>query len=321
MGIKMLFTMHRAVYSCFCGTLMYKGEEACNGKIDISRCTQCALSKLSINHTTEQILYNVSMPLYKLGINTGKLNSSAGTAFSYPFIIKNLERTLFEIINLCEHIVVITDWYKQVLLKNGIPEHKLKLVKQALPYHVPFAQPFVQSNKKALRVIFIGRIDPIKGLHLLMQAIEDMAEDTITVNIYGGVNDEEYYQTLKEKTKHKTNICWKGTLPPQQVVSTIQQHDVLCLPSTVCEMSPLVIQEAFAAGIPVLASDVYGNAEQIQDDENGWLFKFNSIQSLKDKLQLLLDEPQTIKAAKKNIPAVRSFSEVADEYETIYSKI
>ena len=57
-------------------------------------------------------------------------------------------------------------------------------------------------------------------------------------------------------------------------------YDLLCVPSLSSEMSPLVIQEAFAAGIPVLASRGYGNIEQIRHGENGLVFNFNSADSL-----------------------------------------
>lgn len=51
----------------------------------------------------------------------------------------------------------------------------------------------------------------------------------------------------------------------------------MSLCSTFSEMSPLVIQEAFAARLPVIASNVYGNAEQITHGENGLLFNFNDV--------------------------------------------
>lgn len=49
-------------------------------------------------------------------------------------------------------------------------------------------------------------------------------------------------------------------------------HDVLCLCSTFSEMGPLVIHEAKAGGIPILAIYIFGNAEQIQDGVDGLVF-------------------------------------------------
>ena len=86
-------------------------------------------------------------------------------------------------------------------------------------------------------------------------------------------------------------------------------------------MSPLVIQEAFAANVPVIASDVYGNAEQITHNENGWLFTFKDSDSLKLQLQQLINNPSLVEKAKNNIKPVKSFSTVASEYLIVYKKV
>ena len=84
-------------------------------------------------------------------------------------------------------------------------------------------------------------------------------------------------------------------------------------------MSPLVIQEAFAAGIPVLASKVYGNMEQVADNHNGLLFEFNSSDSLKEKIKALIDNPALLPKLKSNIVAPLNFNVVHEAYLRIYN--
>lgn len=322
MKVKVILTMHLARYSCFCGTLMYKDKEPCSGLIDIKRCTQCALSKLPINNITQRVLYNASMPLYNLHINTGKINHSIGTAFSYPFIINNLRNSLFEIVGLCEKVIILAEWYKKVLLKNGVPENKIHLVKQALPYNmVPVSLAKKSTVNKPIRLIFIGRIGPVKGLHLLIGAMQDLPEDKITLDIFGAANDEKYFKDLESKTKNKTNIFWKNVLDQKEVVNTIREYDALVLPSTVGEMSPLVIQEAFAAGVPVIGSDVAGIAEQIEDRKNGLLFQFQNTLSLKGVLLFLLENPFYLDKLKNNIVSPTNFETVVQKMLEIYDDI
>lgn len=321
MKVEVIFTMHLARYSCFCGTLMYKDKEACSGLIDIKRCTKCALSRLPINNITQQVLYSTSMPLYNLNINAGKLNKSIGTALSYPFIIKELNNNLFEIFSICEQVIILTDWYKEVLLKNGVPENKLQLVKQALPYN---AMVTVAKNPAAttpIRLIFIGRINAAKGLHLLIEAMHDLPEGKITLDIFGTVNDEKYFEILKSKTTAKTNILWKEALSQKEVVRTIGKYDALVLPSTVGEMSPLVIQEAFAAGVPVIGSNVPGIAEQIENRKNGMLFTFKDVSALKDILIFLIENPLFIQRLKENIVRPNDFETVVDQMIPIYDSV
>ena len=101
----------------------------------------------------------------------------------------------------------------------------------------------------------------------------------------------------------------------------MHQYHALCLCSTFSEMSPLVIQEAFAAGIPVIASHVYGNAEQIQHGVNGLLFKFNNVQSLHEQIQLCIDNPVLLDGLRHNIKPPKSFSNVAAAYKDLYSSL
>ena len=86
-------------------------------------------------------------------------------------------------------------------------------------------------------------------------------------------------------------------------------------------MSPLVIQEAFAAGLPVIASNVYGNAEQIKHDVNGLLFRFKDVASLKEQLKRCINETFLLQELKKNLPPIRSFKEVGDAYEQLYKEV
>ena len=118
-----------------------------------------------------------------------------------------------------------------------------------------------------------------------------------------------------------SNVFWKGKLIQEEVVSTLNRHDMLCLCSTFSEMSPLVIQEAFAAGIPVLASNVCGNAEQIQHNHNGLLFQFNNVADLRSKLLQCIEEPSLLENLSKNIKPPRSFDEVGEDYFTLYKSL
>ena len=86
-------------------------------------------------------------------------------------------------------------------------------------------------------------------------------------------------------------------------------------------MSPLVIQKAFEAKIPVLASDVYGNAKQIIHNKNGWFFKFNDQSSLINQLQQLMNNLELINTAKFNIKSVKSFELVAHKKLIVYKHV
>ncbi len=320
LGIKIVFTAHLASYSCKTGNLMYKDKLLCDGKIDVNKCTTCVLTIKNKHHWKTNLLFPISHLNYLLGLNTTNLNSSIGTALGYHFIIKKLKDDLINLVASCDKFVVLTDWYKQVLLDNNVDENKLALIKQGLPS----SETVEKKNSVAslpIKVIFIGRISHFKGLHILLEAFSHLPSDKIILNIYGKDNNDEYAMECKFAASKLNNVYWHNVLEPALVLQTIVKNDILCLPSTFSEMSPLVIQEAFATRTPVLASNVYGNAEQITHGHNGWLFNFNDAEDLKSKLAYLIHNTSAIHNASNNILKVKSFADVYLEYEKLYNEI
>jgi glycosyltransferase involved in cell wall biosynthesis len=318
--IPLIVTFHLAGYSCFCGTLMYKDQEPCDGLIRINKCTACALSRSSVNSLTQRFLYLTSLPLYKLNIDTSHLDNKVGTAFSFPFIINNIKKRLHEIEDNADKIIVLADWFKKVLLLNGIKENKLSLVKQGLPYGNPLPGKMAEKNGLKLRIMFMGRLEPVKGLHVLIDALEGLDENKISLDIYGKGNSA-YAKILREKCISKKNVQWKGIIPQPLVLDTIQQYDAIVIPSMICEMAPLLIEEAFAAGVIVIGSDVKGIAEQIGQRVNGLLFKMGNARELKQILENAITDKSMLEKLAANILPPRKFEQVGKETLEIYESV
>ncbi|MEJ7627558.1 MAG: glycosyltransferase [Ferruginibacter sp.] len=310
-GYKTVTTFHLPGYTCWTSHLMYKDETHCNGIIKIGKCTKCVYSVKGIPA--------VAMVANKLNYDTTNWQTSIGTALGFPFIIRKLKKGIFDIAANSDRVVVLAKWYKNVLELNGIEMGKVSLIAQGLPGMIPQIDP-VDNTSGILKIVFIGRISPLKGLHLLIDALILLPQNIISLDIFGSAGDQEYFESCLQKSAILKNLFWKGSVKPAEVVTYISQYDILCLPS-LSEMAPIVIQEAFAAGVPVLASDIYANKEQVTHNGNGWLFSFNNSTDLTLKLQMLIDEPEKIVTARKNIPGVKLFTKVAEEYEVLYEKI
>ncbi len=320
-GAKVFFTFHLAGYSCKTGSLLYKEEIQCDGMIDIAKCSSCYLQSRGHNKVG-WILSAASNVLFTLKINSTKWNNKIGTALGTSFLINKQKNDFDLLIKHCDKVISLTKWYREILLLNGVSSDKIAFIPQGLTSNVILSNvEKIEKSDNVLRLIFVGRISYFKGLHLLIDALMQLSKDSVALDIYGQNDGTDYEQLLKEKSSQHTNIRWCGKLTQDQVIYKMKQYDVLCLCSTFSEMSPLVIQEAFAAGIPVLASNVYGNAEQIIPNENGWLFKFKDVNDLKIKLQQLLDNPTLVEIAKRNNMPIRSFSSVAQEQLSVYQNV
>lgn len=105
-----------------------------------------------------------------------------------------------------------------------------------------------------LRVLFVGRLVPIKGLRVLLAAAEGL--DGITVTVLG---DGPERGPLERDFRAR----FLGGQTLAGVREALARADVLCVPSVGAEGAPLVVQEAAVAGVPVLASDVGGLASVV----------------------------------------------------------
>ncbi len=318
--IKIVMTFHVSGYSCKTGTLFYIGESECNGVIHPFKCSKCFLHAKGYKISSSYVSYFSDL-LHKMSIDTSKINHRLGTALSTVSLISKQKENLLSLVSFCDQVVTVSKWYKKVLIENDVEENKITHISQGLPFSSKFLKNENIITKTPLKLIFLGRINKFKGLHLLIEAIEIIDSSLISLSIYGNTDDIDYESNLRHKTINNSNIFWRGKLNQQDVLQTLSEHSLLCLCSTTSEMSPIVIQESFAAGIPVLASNVYGNSEQIQHNKNGLLFKFNNVNDLRFQILRCINDPNLISNLTLNILLPNSFDTVGSEYYELYKSL
>lgn len=129
---------------------------------------------------------------------------------------------------------------------------------------------------------YIGQIETHKGVALLVQAFQKIAADAqAELHIMG--NGTQLDQ-LKKQTAADSRIKWYGRVERQTLPTILQTLDALVVPSLCYENSPTVIFESFACHVPVIASNIEGIAELIQEGENGLTFKAGDAASLTERL-------------------------------------
>jgi glycosyltransferase involved in cell wall biosynthesis len=319
LGIKIVVTFHVVGYSCKSGSLIQSNYGLCNGVIETFKCSKCFLNT-KLDSYSSFLLSTVSSFLNTCNINTLNLKSQLGTALSSAFLIDLHKKKLHFISDNADSIILLNEWYKNILLSNNVNSLKLKVVNQALPHdYDSFQTDNIQND--CLRLVYVGRISFIKGLHILVEAIMNLPKIKVELYIYGSSEDNIYDVGLKKLSSNFENIKWMGIVNPKDVIRVLSEFDALCLCSTISEMSPLVIQEAWAAGIPVIASNVYGNSAQIVNGHNGLLFDVNNSEELKDIIFKCINNKELLKGLSKNIKKPRSFSEVGSEHIHLYNSI
>jgi len=97
--------------------------------------------------------------------------------------------------------------------------------------------------------------------------------------------------------------------------------DWVVVPSVWWENSPLVIQEAFAAGRPVICSDVGGMAEKVHDGVDGLHFRVGDAESLAATIHRAVRTPGLWERLREGIPEVHSMAEHADVLTDAYESL
>ncbi|HEY2436933.1 MAG TPA: glycosyltransferase family 4 protein, partial [Solirubrobacteraceae bacterium] len=139
-----------------------------------------------------------------------------------------------------------------------------------------------------LRIVFVGQAVERKGLPLLLRAFEALREHVPTeLTVIGPTFDD-----LAPMMLDSTGVRALGKVDDDSKLRELEQADVLCAPSLGGESFGMVLTEAFAAGTPVIASDIAGYRDVVRDGVDGVLVAPGDAQSLAETLRDLWEEPQ-----------------------------
>ncbi|MBU0732184.1 glycosyltransferase family 4 protein [Patescibacteria group bacterium] len=157
----------------------------------------------------------------------------------------------------------------------------------------------VQAGKyDKFTLIFVGRFDYVKGLDLLIEAIKELKDQDLQLNLIGNGYEEKNLKALVEKNKLENKINFLGRLSGGDLITEIKKSHALILPSR-SEGFPLTILEAWAAKIPVIATDVGENSYLITKG-NGFLIKPNSISEIQSGIVKAVENSDRLEEMGKN---------------------
>jgi GT2 family glycosyltransferase/glycosyltransferase involved in cell wall biosynthesis len=163
-----------------------------------------------------------------------------------------------------------------------------------------------------LRIGFLGSLMVSKGPHVLLEAVARLPPGAVSVDLFGAYTayhgDDRYRRPLESLLK-QDGVRAHGTIGHDQVGQALASVDILVVPSIWPENSPLVIQEAFLAGVPVVASRIGGIPEVVDDGRDGLLFRAGDAEDLARVLTRLLREPELLETLRAGIPRVRTIED------------
>ncbi|WP_079480057.1 glycosyltransferase family 4 protein [Halobacillus salinus] len=167
----------------------------------------------------------------------------------------------------------VSVWDRGVAVDHYHPRHKNDAMRERLTDGKP-------ENKL---LVFVGRLAPEKEIHKLRPLLDERDDISLAIVGDGPVKDE------LEQTFEGTNTTFTGLLHGEELAQAFSSSDALIFPS-VTETLGLVILEAMASGLPVIAAKSGPTMEQVEDGRTGLLFENENTESIIQAINRLEDE-------------------------------
>jgi glycosyltransferase involved in cell wall biosynthesis len=160
-----------------------------------------------------------------------------------------------------------------------------------------------------------------KGVHVLVDAVAALPKDAFELKIHGDTRTFPDYTARLRAQAAGLPVTFMGPFDRADMADVYRGMDVLVVPSLWLENSPLVIHEAFLAGVPVVAARLGGIADLVADGRNGLLYDHDSAPMLGRALQQLIDSPDLLAALARARPPVKRIADDAREWDAVYREV
>ncbi len=324
--IQVMFTYHTATVGCPRGTLLRWGQKQCDGQLRLHTCSRCMLHGIGIDFWVAFLIGSLPSFVGKI-IRRAGFKGKVWTALRMTELMQSRVKNFRLFIKTVDHFIVMNEWAGQVLQENGCSSKKISLIPHGIPQGlaVNVAQKREDSLDARLRVAFFGRISREKGLHVILEALLLDPALNIQLDVYGvfqGGRESVYAKQILTMAQRDSRVLFCEPVPSGDVRATLSKYDLLAVPSQCLETGPLVVLEAFAAGIPVIGSNLGGVAEKVQDGIDGCLVKqFSSPDAWEKALKQFFQKPELLEQFRSQIRKPTTMEQVAQQTRLRYESI
>jgi glycosyltransferase involved in cell wall biosynthesis len=303
---------------CRRATMIRWNGESCRVGESIQSCSECFVAHKTAGRLGASLLKKIPKDtLISLAQKRGSGGSFSPLRALNPYWkqVELMQRRLERLGPLRRQIDLVlapTQYTAQVFKENGFLENQI----QFLPFGVDPEDPLanvVHTPADHIRFLFIGRLQPYKGAHVLVEAFNNLASPkNATLAIYGVWDGyDKYYQELNSKINANPFIQFKGKIPPAELGSAFAEADYFVLPSTWHENSPLILLDALQSKTPVISSEISGVTDMVKHNVNGLLFSMGDANALRDVMQRVIDHPEMVEQFRdtSNLLSIDAYAE------------
>ena len=207
------------------------------------------------------------------------VNKGLGCAIKHSCYRNSRIQTLICVISTLIHRC--TGIYRKInyIALTEFGKEKIIQQKQIEAKHVYVKPNFVESRDNHSQndgFIFVGRLDELKGVKVLIDAWKQMGSDAPLLTLCGTGPLEEWCK----KEVEGLNIDFKGFVNHEDAIALISKSKALILPTLWYEGFPMTILEAYSVGTPVICSDLGNAGSVVEEGITGWKFEPDNAKDL-----------------------------------------
>ncbi|MCB4799002.1 glycosyltransferase family 4 protein [Neotamlana laminarinivorans] len=192
---------------------------------------------------------------------------------------------------LADHIFVASSFTKKTLEDYAGKLGPIHVIPYGFPK--PVENRNYHFNNRPIKLLFVGGLSQRKGIANMFKAVENL-QSQVELTVVGRKSTEDCEALNSALQKHR----WIPSLPHDQVLKTMREHDVLLFPS-LFEGFGLVITEAMSQGTPVITTNRTAGPDLITHGVNGWIVEAGSTKALQNCIADLVQTTNKIKEAGK----------------------
>lgn len=219
-----------------------------------------------------------------------------------------------------QSVVVFTEEQRQAIgTKYGIDGSKIAVIPNGVEASFYHSEP--RQLHSPPRILFVGRLSIQKNVPLLLHALDGVSERFETTLVGSGDLEPD----LKNLTRdlRLRNVRFHGRADGEALRDLFRQADILVLPS-LREGMPLVLLEAMAMGLPIVATDIPGTRDVVVHEGTGLLVPTNDRMAMQKALLRLAGDPDSFTRFSDTAYAMAAdytWDSVGERFEQLYSSV
>lgn len=232
------------------------------------------------------------------------------------------EKHLKSLFELVDRFLAPSRFLRDRYVAWGLPADRIEVVPNGRPPAAVHEAPRRDGRHDVFG--YFGNLSPFKGVTVAIDAARrllDAGDDRFTLEIHGGApfQTEEFRAGVAEGIAAcRGRAVAHGPYRREEMAGLLSRVDWAVMPSIWWENAPLVIQEAFQQGRPVICSDIGGMAEAVRDGVDGLHFRAGDAADLARVMKRAADEPDLWERLAAGVPSVPTIAGTAARHLALY---